>query len=285
MVGFIDTPHGRLINARSAGDQNDEVSDRDPSPWVDYKIRRSEEEKRGLAAFCVRHMLQDVDGPALVVQLASGTTNTYVMDQMISALSEEDLALDLTVVTTNLTVMELGRDALRHRKRVDSLQVIVTGGTTNWSLHSLLGEHAAMGVASPSYYPDYVVFGAKGISFRDGRLRLLYQFERELATQRAYATRPTYERIVLCDDSKLRERVGFELPVDPADLMRDADRLTFVLTRPADEEPDWFSREKKGFIDLAEAIRSRLDAKSRTEKKVRLFVVGDDGRTTEKIDG
>jgi DeoR/GlpR family transcriptional regulator of sugar metabolism len=202
--------------------------------WVKQCSTFAPEWKRAIAEYSAIHLIDYGD----VIQLGSGTTFNAVMDRIIERQLDTKIALDLIILTSNLQVMAKGRDAQsKYQGIFGTMQIILTGGALQMSLDSLTGEYAAKGVSSESIYPKTTFFGARGLSFR-GELTIRYQFEEEISTQVAYATRPTERRVLLCDHTKLGTKGGWKAGLTIESLLSTTDKCFVISTLPDDNSED-----------------------------------------------
>lgn len=181
--------------------------------WVLRRSNEFSDEKRALARYVAIHILR----PQMLVQIASGTTENCLMDEIIANGIE-----DIQITTNNLQVLVKGLRASHF-----GISVNLTGGTLNPSIDSLIGPDAARVIADHRYMPNAVFFGAAGLSFKNG-LCIAYAFEDEEATQVAYATRPTETRVLMADDSKLGRTSGRRAPVSLEQMMQTTDEFIVV---------------------------------------------------------
>jgi DeoR/GlpR family transcriptional regulator of sugar metabolism len=195
-----------------------------------------------------------------VIQIGSGTTLNYLMDEIIRVQTAEDPALDLVIVTSNLQVFWRGRNALYdHPKQFANTQVILTGGLFHSSLDSLVGAYAAEGIRADVILPDTLFFGAAGLSFQGG-VSLSYQFDVELATQVAYATRQVHLRVLLCDHTKLGKRRPFRADLSIESLLEKATDCLVLSTLPDDdiEARENIAKEQEALTDSLKRLASNL---------------------------
>ena len=117
-----ERPHGSTEDSR-------------PS-WVQHCEKENVDWKHALGHFAATHLMKY----GTVAQIGSGTTFTVLMDHIIERQTEQKDPLDLIILTTNLQVMEKGRDAQKeHPELFNTMQIILTGGAFQLSLHSLVG--------------------------------------------------------------------------------------------------------------------------------------------------
>jgi hypothetical protein len=197
--------------------------------------------------------------------LASGTTPIYLMKGIIETQLAKKEAPDLAIVTSNLQVMYAMRDAQRdHADIFANTQVVLTGGRLNNSLDSLIGDYAGQAVNSDWFSPRLVFFGAAGLTFKGG-LNISFQFEEEISTQVAFATRPTEKRVLLIDHSKLGKPSFSKARLSLESLMKDA-QICYVLTTVDKNDPDVVARvqsEGEALEALLAPLRKRNDFKGK----------------------
>lgn len=208
--------------------------------WVLKRSNVAASEKRAIARYVATHILR----PQWLVQIASGTTENCLMDEIITNDME-----DIQVTTNNLQVLVKGLDAADL-----GISVNLTGGTLNPSIDSLIGPDAAKVISDDRYMPHAVFFGAAGLSFHN-RLCISYAFEDEEATQVAYATRPTEKRVLMADDSKLGRTYGRRAPVSIEQMMQTAEECIVVSTYK-DEAADRIENEVAALKKLLEPLAS-----------------------------
>src|SRR5579872_1201681 len=229
-----------------------------------------------------RHAASHLIDYGTVLQMGPGTTLNFLMDRIVRRQKQEKKALDLEILTTNLQVLERGRDAQYEAPELfNTMQIILTGGFLQPSMHSLVGQYAAEGVRTSSIRPHLVFLGAFGLSFGNGEVFLTYQFENEVSTQVSYATRPTNHRVVLCDHTKLGKKAGWKANVTAESMLDETDRCTFISTHP-DGDADAgaiIKREVEGFGKLLERLRKKEDFK---HKQLALRLVNKEGETVEE---
>jgi len=264
--------------------------------WVTYSSEVHRELKRALAHYAAFHLIRY--GNMLLI--GSGTTLNSLMDEIIGRHIQEKKAFDLIILTSNLQVMAKGRDAQLGMSRdaplgrgksqnqpaatnlFSEMQTILTGGTLRSSLDSLTGQYAARGVNNEEIYPDWVFFGAAGLSFRNKQLTIRYHFQDEIATQEAYATRPTEHRVLLCDHTKLGTKSGLKANLTIDSLIETAERCTIITTLPAES-----SGEFRGVQTEIDAFKELLlDLVSRRPDyadRVALRLVDLEGNVTQDI--
>lgn len=205
------------------------------------------------------------------------------MDELISAQAVRKSCLDLIILTSNLQVLAKGRNALYRDPSVfGNTQIILTGGMLLFSLDSLTGEYAANGVRLDIVYPRTVFFGAAGLTFREG-LALTYQFQDQISTQIAYATRPTEHRVILCDHTKFGKKTGYKAEIGIRSLLEACSECSVISTVPEEGQsgPDddqsalrVIEQEVESFRWLLEPL---VDDPQFEGKDFRLLLVNADG--------
>jgi DeoR/GlpR family transcriptional regulator of sugar metabolism len=246
----------------------------EPSPgWVTECSQRSPQWKHALNRHAATHLIEYGD----VIQVASGTTFNDLMDTIVEDQIRSTKPLDLIVLTSNLQVMAKGRDAQAREPRLfSSMQIVLTGGALQGSLESLTGEYAAKGVRYGFIYPKTVFLGAAGLSFQDNQLTITYQFQDEISTQVAYATRPTSHRVILCDHSKLGRRTAWNAELSIPALLEHTNQCTIITTLPDPrsaniEELRRIEQEEAAFVSL---IAPFLEDPNYAHKDLALRLVG-----------
>jgi DeoR/GlpR family transcriptional regulator of sugar metabolism len=202
--------------------------------WVEERSKRETEEKRAIASHVVTHLL----GRKTAVQIASGTTESALMDQIKGKRIE-----DLQISTNNLQVMAKGRGA-----NLGSMTITLTGGELNESIESLIGPDAARTISDKEFMPQAVFFGAAGLTFQHG-MCISYAFRDELATQIAYATRPTVNRVLMADHTKLGFACGRRAPVTIESMLATA-RKCYVVSTFDESAADVIRKEADGLKTL-----------------------------------
>jgi DeoR/GlpR family transcriptional regulator of sugar metabolism len=198
--------------------------------WVTHNSEIGVEWKRAIARYAATHMI----GYGDVLQLASGTTLNFLMEEIVETQANQH-TLDLIILTSNLQVLAKGRDTLyRNPSAFGNTQIILTGGMLSFALDSLVGEYAANGVRLDIVYPRTVFFGATRLTFREG-LTLTYQFQDQISTQLAYATRPTDHRVILCDHAKFGKKTGFRAEINIRSLLENCSQCSVISTLPDEE--------------------------------------------------
>jgi DeoR/GlpR family transcriptional regulator of sugar metabolism len=225
--------------------QKDNSSEPSITPsWVDACSQRATEWKKAMAYHVATHLIKY----GTVAQIGSGTTFSFLMDQIINVQVTNQESLDLVVMTNNLEIVEKGRDEKqRHPHLLGGMQIILTGGAVSTALHSLVGPFAADGVKSHKLTPHLVLFGAEGLTFHN-KFLATYHFDDEIATQEAYAARPAKHRLLMCDHTKLGNVTGWEASISPSIMLAHAERCTIITTCPDDNR------------DLAAVVQSQVTA-------------------------
>ncbi len=209
-----------------------------------------------MAKFCAVNLIRY----GHVIQVGSGTTFDFLVDAIFNRQTEQQTSLDLVIMTTNLRVVEKGREALMANVGVlGGTQIILTGGALHRSLHSLVGPFAADGVQSQTLIPDFVFWGAGGLRFRD-KFLITYQFGDELGVQEAYATRPTSHRVLLCDHTKFRSASAWRASISPELLLAKTNQCSIITTIPDDE------KEAKPIRNEIEAFKALINDMVNDEK-------------------
>jgi hypothetical protein len=228
--------------------------------WVTECSQRKPKWKHALAHHTATHLIQYGD----VIQLGSGTTFNSLMEKIIELQESRKKAYDLIILTTNLQVLAKGRDAQARDPMFSATQIVLTGGALQVSLESLTGEYAAKGVRYAFINPRTVFLGAAGLTFNE-KLSITYQFQDEISTQIAYATRPTKHRVILCDHSKLGTRAAWDAELTIDSLLQDTNECTIVSTLPDKDDPEdgkyvrTIEQEQQAFQNLIEPLASNKD--------------------------
>jgi DeoR/GlpR family transcriptional regulator of sugar metabolism len=264
--------------------------------WVTYSSDVQPKLKRALAHYAAFHLIKY--GNMLLI--GSGTTLNSLMDEIIGRHIQEKKAFDLIILTSNLQVMAKGRDAQLGMSRdaqsgrgksqnqpaatnlFSEMQTILTGGTLRSSLDSLTGQYAARGVNNEEIYPDWVFFGAAGLSFRNKQLTIRYHFQDEIATQEAYATRPTEHRVILCDHTKLGTKSGLKADLTIDSLIETAERCTIITTMP-EESSGEFHRVQTEIEAFKELLLDLVSRRPDYVDRVALRLVDLEGNVTQDI--
>jgi hypothetical protein len=221
--------------------------------WVLRQRDKAGVWKSGMVSHVVTHDFVRY-GDSLL--LGSGTTPIYLMKALVEAQIAKREALDLAIVTSNLQVLYEVRDAQRRNADVlGNTQVLVTGGRINNSLDSMIGDHAALSIQSELFNPRRVFMGAAGLSFQNG-LNISFQFEEEISTQKAFATRSTTDRVLLCDHEKVGRPSFYNLKLSIEELMHAAQNC-YVITSYDPANPDAIAvldLEEKALRDLLKPL-------------------------------
>jgi len=216
------------------------------------------------------------------ILLGSGTTPIYLMDELVKTQIAKREVLDLAIVTSNLQVLYRVRDAQRANAAIlGNWQVIVTGGRLNHSLDSMIGDHAALSIRSDLFNPRLVFLGAAGLSFRNG-LNISYQFEEEISAQKAFATRPTTDRILLCDHEKMGRPSFYNLKLSIEDLMKDATNC-YVITTCNPDSAEVMAVLKEEEAALKELLRPLLHDTTLNNKEFVFRMVRENGTVEREI--
>ena len=252
--------------------------------WVKQCSTLAPEWKEAIAKYAAIHLIRYGD----VIQVGSGTTFNALMDKIIERQLNNKVALDLIILTSNLQVMSQGRGAQsRDQSIFGTMQIILTGGAFHMSLDSLTGEYAAKGVSTDLIFPRTTFFGASGMSFAEG-LAIRYQFEEEISTQVAYATRPTGRRVLLCDHTKLGKKAGWKAGLTVESLLSNTDECLVISTLPDDdceENSLAIRRIQQEGEELKTLLRQLLyeNDDRYSEKEFALRLIGPDAEVREEI--
>jgi DeoR/GlpR family transcriptional regulator of sugar metabolism len=253
---LLDTALDSTAKQESAAAQsNDRVN---LKSWVVRSGDTAKLWKNALAKYVISHRLIKY-GDSLLI--GSGTTFIYLMKEIVETQIVKREAPDLAIVTSNLQVLYAVRDA--QGKRADlfgNTQVILTGGRLNNSLDSLIGDYAALAARSELFNPRIVFFGAAGLSFRNG-LNISFQFEEEISTQVAFATRPTVDRILLVDHYKLGKPSFYNARLSLHALMQGAQNCYVITTFDPDrgEVVSMLKEEQKALTQLLKPLANAED--------------------------
>jgi DeoR/GlpR family transcriptional regulator of sugar metabolism len=221
--------------------------------WVQMSSEVAVDWKQALARHAATHLLNYGNA----VQIGSGTTFNFLMDQIVDRQKHKRQPLDLIILTTNLQVLEKGRDARHADPEIfNDMQIILTGGSLQLSLHSLAGEYAAEGVRTEIIFPRIVFLGAAGLTFDGGEVTITYQFQDELSTQVSYATRPTVQRVILCDHTKLGTKAAWKAEITAQAMLARADECIIISTMPDDDDAE--IRKIKQQIHCFEKVLEKL---------------------------
>jgi DeoR/GlpR family transcriptional regulator of sugar metabolism len=263
---------------------NDEREESRRATWNLTRSQFAIDWKRALGIHTATHFIKHGD----VVQGGPGTTNVALMDAIVERQVTMKRGLDLIFMTTSLPVMAKGRDAKeKHVEILQGMQLILTGGAFQGPIDSLVGPYAVQGIRSEMLRPNWVFFGAAGLSFVPS-VSIRYQFDDELATQEAYATRPTDHRVLLCDHTKLGRDVGWKANLTVESILEHATTFRIVTTYPDESDPDRaiLDQEVEAFRkllrNLAAEINKDEDHRLRG-KEFALRLVSKDGEVANEI--
>lgn len=277
----------------SVGTDHKPPTARDTS-WVSYHSGLNVDYKRAISAYAVSHYLEF----GQVIQLGSGTTLNALMSQITDYQRNMQKPLDLIILTTNLEIAQMGKEAAESDPKIfHSTQVIITGGILLPSLYSLVGDYAARNVRTPLIEPDIVFIGVAGIGFSPPNGRITYHFDQELKTQESYITRPARHRIILCDHSKLGNTSRWCSEATLRSLLANTDECTILSSYPSETDKSLGREREKQVVDeqiesfrrlmdrwraggLPEEVRADSGDK-RTE--LRLLLVGIDGEAVDEV--
>jgi DeoR/GlpR family transcriptional regulator of sugar metabolism len=199
--------------------------------WIVRSGKKAEKWKTALVKHVVTHDFIHY-GDSLA--MGSGTTPLYLAKAIVEAQITKSEPLDLAIVTSNLQVMYEFRDAqLKNADVLGNTQVIVTGGRLNNSLDSMIGDYGALSIRSELFNPRVVFVGAAGLTFQGG-LNISYQFEEEISTQKAFATRSATTRVLLCDHEKIGKPSFYNLKLTIQELMQHAHDCYVITTYERD---------------------------------------------------
>jgi DeoR/GlpR family transcriptional regulator of sugar metabolism len=226
--------------------------------WVARAGDRAKEWKNALVHHVVTHDFISYGDPIL---LGSGTTPIYLMKGIVTAQITKGEAPDLAIVTSNLQVLYAVRDAQRNNADIfGNTQVILTGGRLNSSLDSLIGDDAVRAIMGDWFSVRTVFFGAAGLTFKGG-LNISFQFEEEISTQVAFATRPTSKRVLLVDHTKLGKPSFSRANLNLDSLMKDAE-ICYVITTVDKKDPESMAlvqSEGRALEDLLAPLRKKKE--------------------------
>jgi DeoR/GlpR family transcriptional regulator of sugar metabolism len=235
--------------------------------WVTQHSGVHRDWKAVMARYAAHHLVNYGD----VVQLGSGTSLNALMDAIIERQRTERTGLDLVVLTSNLQVV-----AKASRATDQPMQIILTGGTLQASLDSLVGEYAARAIATEVFHPRTVFFGAAGLTFRYCR-PLSYHFLDEIGAQVSYATRGAEHRVILCDHTKVGKSDAMAADLTIPQLLTNATRCTVITTWPEDD-PEAQARLRDEKEALTQSLNALADAPELSNKDFVLEFVTHDGR-------
>lgn len=285
-LSILESAKGKQENGNFGGRTPTVSYDKNIEPaWVKNTSRRSPDWKRAIANYAAIHLIEYGD----VIQVGSGTTFNALMDKIIERQLDTQEAFDLIVLTSNLQILAKGRDAQnRDQSLFGTMQIILTGGSLNMSLDSLTGEYAAKGVYSDFIFPTTTFFGASGLSFSGG-LTIRYQFEEELSTQVAYAKRPTAQRVLLCDHTKLGRKIGLNAGLSIEDLLERTDKCFVISTLPDNnseeslQEIKVIEQEEEGLKTLLTRLLEDDTRGEYSDKEFALRLVSLEGEVKREI--
>jgi DeoR/GlpR family transcriptional regulator of sugar metabolism len=236
--------------------------------------------KKALSVHSVTHLLRYGDA----IQMGSGTTFSRLMDEIIDLQKRKREPLDLVILTTNLQVLEQGRDARQADPEIfHDMQIILTGGSLQLSLHSLAGEFAAAGIRTEVIFPRIVFLGAAGLAFDGGEVTMTYQFQEELATQVSYATRPTVQRVILCDHTKLGTRSAWKAEITARRMLAEAQECLIISTFPENPSAADNSRIKQQIQCFDQMLDQLAKDRSLDNKDLALRFVNRQGEVHQEF--
>ena len=257
----------------------EESSERNTT-WVSHHTYLQQKYKQGISIYSVSHFIDF----GQVVQLGSGTTLNALMSTVIDYQKTQRKPLDLTILTTNLEIAQMGKEAAENDPKVfGSTQVIITGGILLPSLNSLVGNYAADNVRSHLIDPDIVFLGVAGISFEPPNGRITYHFDQELKTQESYATRPTRKRIVLCDHTKLGRSTRWRAEASVKSLAQNTEEKCTILSSYPDKSDKQFSELEEVIAKQKEMFKGLIDSWDDVGEKLSLLFVNTKGEVIEEI--
>jgi DeoR/GlpR family transcriptional regulator of sugar metabolism len=277
---WLTTDLGVDHMAKTQKQVTQQQSDQGASPhlrtWVKENMQVNEPLKTALARHIVTHHPPKL-GTGLL--MGSGTGNIILMSETIEDQLKAQASLDLAIVTNNMQVFYLMRDARQKFGAIfGDTQLSLTAGTLRPSLDSLVGRAAEEAMKNPQFFPDRVIFGAKNITFQGG-LKLSYQFEDELGVQEALASRPTTMRILIADHTKFGARSTYQAKTQIEDLVREA-HTCLVLTTVDKSAEAVLAGEEEALRRLLE----KLAADEKFESKEFIFrVILEDGRVFHEL--
>lgn len=203
--------------------------------WVSHHSDLQTRYKQAIARHVVTHFLDF----GQVIQMGSGTTLNALMKEIIAFQKERQRPLDLTILTTNLEIVQMGKEAATSDPKIfGSTQVIITGGSLLASLNSLIGEYAASNVETEQIVPNYVFLGVEGIGFDPPAGQITYHFNQELTTQESYARRLAHHRVVVCDHTKIGKTTGWRARTDVKALLSRTEQCTILSSVPDKDDPE-----------------------------------------------
>lgn len=245
-------------NGHLAEETTSESSRRIKAGWLDHSALVATEWKEAIAIYAANH--PEFIDYAAVIQLGSGSSFNKLMEKIVDRQRVQHRGLDLIILTNNLKVLEIGRDAQCEDAGVFStMQIVLTGGSLQFSLHSLVGKYAEEGVRSHMIRPNVVFFGAAGLSFDSRDVNITYQFHEELSTQVSYGTRPTDHRVILCDHTKFGKKSAWNSGITVKSMFETTDRCTIISTLP--ESPaNATERDRKETEHQLQVVEAQLKA-------------------------
>ena len=258
------------------------TNERDPDhlrTWIVRSADKADEWKRALSHHVVSHGFIHY-GDSLLI--GSGTTLIYLSRALVESQLAKQEALDLAILTSNFQVQYNMRDAQRNNAAIfGDTQVIITGGRLNHSLDSLVGGFAASAVQAPNLHPNIVFFGASGLTFQE-RMHVTYHFEEEISTQVAFATRPTVNRILLCDHTKIGCKSFYDANLSIESLMETAKNCYVITTYDPSNTVavDTLSREQAA---LTEQLSALIDRQDLIEKDFIFRMIRADGAVEREV--
>jgi DeoR/GlpR family transcriptional regulator of sugar metabolism len=259
----MDLPNDRITTCSGNGQLAEEATSESTSRrikagWLDHWTVVATDWKDAIANYVANH--PEFIDYAAVIQLGSGTSFNKLMEKIVDRQRVQHRGLDLIILTNNLKVLEIGRDAQCEDAGVFStMQIVLTGGSLQFSLHSLVGKYAEEGVRSQMIRPNVVFFGAAGLSFDSRDVNITYQFHEELSTQVSYGTRPTDHRVILCDHTKLGKKSAWNSGITVKSMLETTDRCTIISTFP--ESPtNATDRERKETEHQLQVVEAQVKA-------------------------
>jgi hypothetical protein len=136
----------------------------------------------------------------------------------------------------------------------------------------MIGDHAALSIRSDLFNPRVVFLGAAGLTFQNG-LSISFQFEEEISTQKAFATRSTTDRVLLCDHEKVGRPSFYNLKLSIEELMENALNCYILTTYDPDcpEVQMMLMEEEQALRKLLEPLAEdhRFDSKDFVFRMIR----------------
>jgi DeoR/GlpR family transcriptional regulator of sugar metabolism len=247
--------------------------------WVVRSGKTVPEWKRALAHHVVGHRFIKYGSSLL---LGSGTTPIFLIQEIIRAQTVKLEPWDLAIFTSNLQVFWELRDARQKYAEIfGDTQVILTGGKINNALDSLIGDYAARAVRSSHINPSLVFFGAAALSFRQ-RLQVSFQFEEEIATQVAFATRPTEQRFLLVDHTKIGKSCFYDAELSIEALL-DRTRQAYIITTIDPADPTAMANLQKEEEALERLLTPLVNDPKFADKDFIFRVVKEDGSVHKEL--